>query len=423
MASVTGGALPGLEPDKDQVLAQVHRILESAAFRASDASRLLLTFLANWSLDRPGQHVKESEIAISVFHREPSAFDSQSDSVVRVQMARLRTKILEYYATAGAADEIVIEIPKGAYCIVASQRPPVEIPAEAEAPIAIPQLHAAAPARRQWIERIGFAFCGAAIALAAVVLFRPQDPGVAAPVRQFWSGVLAKGAPNAIVFSNPRLAGRLAFEGLHYFRDGVDSLDPANQNLSYAGAGDVRSVRMLTQLFDALRQPMRVRSGALLSWEQAKESNLIFIGRPEQNPALHKLPRLHDFYFKFATGIVNLHPQAGEKEIYACSDRPYTEDYAVVALIPGLDPPNRTLILAGNTTYGSEAATEFVTREASIQTLLAALGVKPGAKIPYFEALLQVRINNETPVWSRLVAARLHPAEAPAWEAALPDER
>jgi hypothetical protein len=79
-------------------------------------------------------------------------------------------------------------------------------------------------------------------------------------------------------------------------------------------------------------------------------------------------------------------------------------------------------ILAGNMTNGSEAA-EFVTREASVQTPMAAPGVKPGAAIPYFEALLQVRINNEIPVWSRLAAARLHPAGAPAWDAAGADER
>jgi len=109
--------------------------------------------------------------------------------------------------------------------------------------------------------------------------------------------------------------------------------------------------------------------------------------------------------------------------VYACSDRPYTEDYAVIALIPGLDPSHHTLVLAGNTTYGSEAAAEFLAREGSVQELLDRLGVKPGQRIPYFEALLQVRINSEVPVWSHLVARRIEAANQSSWEPAMPDEQ
>jgi hypothetical protein len=95
----------------------------------------------------------------------------------------------------------------------------------------------------------------------------------------------------------------------------------------------------------------------------------------------------------------------------------------VIALIPGLDPSHHTLVLAGNTTYGSEAAAEFLAREGSVQELLDRLGVKPGQRIPYFEALLQVRINSEVPVWSHLVARRIEAANQSSWEPAMPDEQ
>jgi hypothetical protein len=412
-------AHPEAGPGKDDSRSEVKRILDSALFRNSDSSRQLLTFLADWSLDHPGQHVKESEIAVTVFHRDPGSFDSQSDSVVRVQMARLRAKILDYYAGPGAGDDILIDIPKGAYYLVTGYR---EAP-EAEV---LPETVVTPPAGTllAWYRALGLLAAGVLLGSAVTaLLFRAAEPGTPPHLAQFWASVLPKTASLLVVYSNPRLSGRLAYEGLHYYREGIDSLVPGSQNLSYAGAGDVRAVHDLTRLFDSRRQGMQVRSGAQLSWEQAKESDLIFIGRPEQNPALRKLPRLHEFYFKFGVGIVNLHPKAGERDVYACSDRPYTEDYAVIAFIPGLDPARHTLILAGNTTYGSEAAAEFVTRESSVQALLEELQVRPGQKLGYFEVLLQVRINNEIPVWSRVVAKRTIQANQSSWEAAMPDEQ
>jgi hypothetical protein len=138
---------------------------------------------------------------------------------------------------------------------------------------------------------------------------------------------------------------------------------------------------------------------------------------------LQQLPRLPEFYFKFHQGIVNAHPRPGEREIYECSKRPYSYDYAVIALIPGLNRNLNTLVLAGNTTYGSLAAAEFVVSESSMATLLSQLGVARGKKTPYFEALLEVRINNETPVWSKLIAQRTFSADQSSWKPPLADER
>ena len=42
-------------------------------------------------------------------------FDPRIDPIVRVQAAKLRSKLLEYYAGEGASDPIVITIPKGSY--------------------------------------------------------------------------------------------------------------------------------------------------------------------------------------------------------------------------------------------------------------------------------------------------------------------
>src|SRR5262249_46659523 len=59
-------------------------------------------------------HLKEYVIATEVFGRD-SSYDPRVDSVVRVQAGRLRSKLLEYYATEGKDDKVIIDLPKGHY--------------------------------------------------------------------------------------------------------------------------------------------------------------------------------------------------------------------------------------------------------------------------------------------------------------------
>jgi hypothetical protein len=171
------------EPTRDQIRAHLDIILKSPPFRHAELNRTLLGFLTTWMLDRAGQHLKENEIAVSVFHRQAESFDPQSDSVVRVQMARLRAKLHEYYEKHGAPDAVRFEIPKGSYHLVASLLP-----------VALDSQPAAAPeAPATWLERVrhgwtssrrSLAWALAAIVLMAVgALLRQQQ----VPLTVYWS--------------------------------------------------------------------------------------------------------------------------------------------------------------------------------------------------------------------------------------------
>lgn len=418
-------------PSSEETAAQVDKLLASPPFQHSDPTRRLLMFLTQRSATHPGQPVKEIELAMSVYDLSPDTFDPQLDSAVRVKVGRLRSKILDYYANYGQNDEIVLEIPKGAYCLLSHYRQPVEAhtepnvaasPEPKDEDIGEPPGSALQQQRKRLPWGLGFLLLGAILgSFATLVSLRSIHRVVDVPdhLQRFWGDFSANRQPIVGVFSNPRLAGVLAHGGLHYFQD-ADPNTPIN--LGYAGAGDVQSVHALTHLFDQLHDDLRIESGALLSWDSAKDSNLIFIGRPEQNPALDQLPRLREFYFKYNLGIVNAHPQLGEPSSYQYS-QPDSYDYAVIAFIPGIHMPENTLVLAGNTTWGSLAAVEFMTRDRSVGELLDRLNVKPGQKVPYFEALLKVRINNSIPVWSTILAVRPHTAGYGSWEPPMPDER
>jgi hypothetical protein len=83
-----------------------------------------------------------------------------------------------------------------------------------------------------------------------------------------------------------------------------------------------------------------------------------------------------------------------------------TEDYAVIGLVPGLDPVRSVLILAGTTTMGTQAAAEYVSREDSLTELLRRLGVSRPGDLKPFEALLHVKVTHGVPVMTDLVALR-----------------
>src|SRR5262249_37314093 len=61
-----------------------------------------------------GNQLKESVIGIEVFGRRPD-YDVRQDSIVRTEAGKLRARLAKYYATEGAAGQVVIDLPKGGY--------------------------------------------------------------------------------------------------------------------------------------------------------------------------------------------------------------------------------------------------------------------------------------------------------------------
>src|SRR5579862_5132917 len=101
-------------PQREQYLAQIDRLLNSHVLHGSESLCKLLRYLTSHALDHPGAPLKEYQIATEVFGR-PADFDPQVDSTIRVQAGRLRSKLTEYYASEGADDPVVVELPKGTY--------------------------------------------------------------------------------------------------------------------------------------------------------------------------------------------------------------------------------------------------------------------------------------------------------------------
>jgi len=65
---------------------------------------------------------------------------------------------------------------------------------------------------------------------------------------------------------------------------------------------------------------------------------------------------------------------------------PITEDCAVVALMPGLNPARSLMVLAGTTTFGTQAAVEFVSRQSSVEKLLGKLSASSPGDVKTFRS-------------------------------------
>jgi len=391
---------------------QVERILHSGELSGSEVLRNLLSFLTQHTLDRPGETAKEYDLAVGVLGK-PAGFDPRLDSAVRVHTARLRAKLAEYYMSDGADDPILIEVPKGSYQIMwrlrgANGFHAVETPVPLPAPVAVQPI----PVRGKWFAA-GFAAAAVLACGAAGIWSLTRPKPVPAQVETFWQPFLRSPQAPIIVFSNHRFVGTSA-TGLHSFREGIDA--PSETNDTYSGTGTVMAVAELSDLFALQGRTARLKRAELLTWDEAKDANLIFVGAPDANSRLKELAPLQHFRFKSSydepragtSGIVNVHAAPGEESIYFGSAKPYAFDYAVIALLPSFRADRKVVILAGMNTYGCQAAAEFVNRADRMGDLYARLGVPKNGAVPDFEALVKVGISGGVPLQPSVVTVRIH---------------
>ena len=101
-------------PASEDCQRQINRILQSAVFRNASTLQQLLQFLTARAFEHGAESLKEYTIGVEAFGRSHE-FDPKTDTIVRVQIHRLRQKLKEYYDTDGVRDPIFVEIPKGHY--------------------------------------------------------------------------------------------------------------------------------------------------------------------------------------------------------------------------------------------------------------------------------------------------------------------
>jgi hypothetical protein len=401
-----------IEPGEDAHLHThwelVERIAASRHIQPSARLRDFLFYVAECALKGAGSEASEQQIGIHVFNRPPG-YNSSEDSIVRTHARLLRQKLEEYFRNEGADEGTIIEIPKGHYV-------PVFLPRVQPSPSAPPVERSLASNRQDRPPRTvrWLALAATLLALAAVLFWWKIHPrpllATSEDIDRFWGPFFANNS-SLVIYSNALFVGDPT-TGLRYAEFPADASRDTSKVYfdTYTGIGEVDSVYELTRLFDSRNATFTLKRSQLVTWDEAKDKNLIFIGSARENPALRVLPGTVDFTLAVGTSspvIVNQHPRPGEQETYSRPEHPLTKEYAIVALVPGLEPGQKTLLFSGSGTLGTQAALEFTCHPGSLDQLLRAVS-GPGGSVRPFEAVIETTLGGEVPIQSRIVALRVH---------------
>ena len=204
---------------------------------------------------------------------------------------------------------------------------------------------------------------------------------------------------------------------MRYFNPATDSRDSILDH--YTGVGEVLAIHELDRVFTLMRHDIRVKRGRLLSLDDLKSTDLIFVGSPTENltpprdrdyagvrlpdrnlRTPKRRPCDHQSQSPHRRGSTYFASQECSDRRGLCPHRGVSRDY----------PPLRVMILAGTTTIGTQAAVEFVCRETEARKLVAQAGVGKTGEVFPFEAVIHVKVSRGVPV---AALGRAPPPRAP----------
>jgi hypothetical protein len=431
-------AIPLSVEDRNCVLAELAGLLESRHFKGSRRCSEFLDYVVRQTLKGNLVSLKERALGVELFNRHTN-YDTNSDPVVRATAGEVRKKIAQHYqeSTLGLAR---IVLPVGTYIprfeiqvegvnsiienVIAPQSNPSPDPAGSAAlpaePLPLYQRLIRKPRGLAALVLFGLALIAFTIYLdlRQIVTVRgaakPQQAGSA--LSTFWRPFVFPQVDTVAVFSEVKRYSKQKSSGAANYPAGISFGELASPGIS--GVGEVMGVHALDGVFDSFRRNLRAKRSNFFTFDDANNENVIFLGSPLANPPVRLLQTSRDFVFQIITNdsgeqqlaIINNQPQPGEpKQFLPTPEKlPIKEDYALITLLPGVHSDKRVLVLAGITTFGTQAAAEFVSRNDSLKSLISHLKVAPNGDLEPFEAVISVKIDDEVPVEERIIAVHQH---------------
>jgi hypothetical protein len=343
-------------PNQEEILEQVEKICQSDALEQSEHLKAFLRYVVLQSVRQPGIQPKEYAIATEVFGRDPG-FDPRQDALVRVQAARLRSKLRKYYDTQGKGDRLLIDLPKGhysptfAYAAARKASPDAGngagsglvdlaqgsrlVESEPLGPSLLPgERPDLLPTEHSTLYGIGYTKIGlAALGILSLVLgyaafyYRAQlsalrdstaaskgsDAREAQRLTLVWKDFVDSSGPILVTYSNTAFLGTPQ-QGLKYYKPlagsgpnsgshssqeaGIEQEATAAINDQYTGTGEVMAVNFLGGIFWKMGRSFRVKRSLLVDWEDIKTGNIVILGSTAENLFLRDLPQPQDFVFR-----------------------------------------------------------------------------------------------------------------------------
>ena len=334
----------------------IDQVLTSDPFRSAPNMRTLLQYL--WQ--HRGQSISEYAIALDALGR-PQDFDPRADATVRVQIARLRAKLREFYEGEGTEFPLRLAIPVGCHDLKWEFNSPPQAPPPQKG-FTIQPLYRGV--------LLGIA---ATLVIAAAVFMvfqgRLLQKSVAAPplpLARFWQSFLAGVKSTAVVIPSPTY---FQWPERHLFVRDVEISNfpdwPSSHNLSemaqkwgpprlaqtYVGAVDMMAGVRLLQYLETRDQATQLLTSQNFAPDLFEGQNTIFIGMPRTTTYLQDLLEKTNFYLANVEPdlVRNRRPKPGEAEEY--KEASYSPDRriapAIIIFPPAKPQRTRTLVLMG----------------------------------------------------------------------------
>jgi hypothetical protein len=379
-------------------------------------------------------HLKEYSVGIDALGK-PSTYDPRRDSTVRIQVGRLRQKLTEYYATEGAEDLLVIDLPKGRFKITCEPR-------TVAAALAEPDGHAlpGSPFTHEEPKpirgsRLVFVLAAALVAasiwacVSTTILMRDRKESTmfrsnwTSELDDLWKPIVSVRRPLIVSIADPPF---VQFKGYGAYRDltlntwqdivkspAVDAIRKAlkepsiDRNVYYAPIGEITASFLIGKLLGPRIETMSLMRTSEISLQQLADNNVLYIGAAVFfDEELRGTPLQRDL-INLRPGIHNEHPHPGEPALMS-DQMPLgaSEDgeaYALVTHVPGPLRTTEILSFTSNRTAGRLAAVEWFTNPVYARTLVSKLR-KPSGEIPrYYQIVLRVKYRGGVPTETNYV--------------------
>ena len=440
-----GTELEGIDPG--EIAEHLDRLVKSDLLCRSATLSHLLEYLTAKALQ--GEHLKESVIAMELFHRDRS-FDGKLDNIVRVHAHRLRRALDIWYRGEGAADKLRFSLPRGSYTVHIERHS--ESPDSHDEPAATPVPMAAeapAPPRRRIAVALALAgcFCAGAAAMytglkwtGAIDASAVRGPALpdslnAPPLSAIWKSVFRPGIDCVVSFTNPLFLrtndpvsrAYVAYNGpltapvgTEFKPDPGDpfvdrritGLGPLYFNESWTGIGEIMAVHKLAEIAGSSGYRFRLVRGRALTWQDMKGSNVIFLGSPWANDMQAKFNIGMTPFRCFGTDkIANSDPKNGEPPAWYPELNPETKQllatYGLFSVLPGPTEGTKIVSSSGIDQFATLAGLDLMTSADGVRELMRRFGSEARPTLPdYVQAVVRTEIVRGDPVNTSIVAVR-----------------
>jgi len=403
----------------------IERVASSRHVNRSARLRDLLLYLAGRVLDDEAGEIHEQELGHKVFGR-PADYDTASDNIVRVHASMLRKRLEQYFASEGADEPVIIEIPKGNYAPVFRVR--------TEQMLVLP---AAPPERarptdwRLWtLALLVFLLACSTAFLLLWPSSRVKTPasGSAPTVRLLWSQVFQPNRATDIVLDDAgvglyqELTGKSLSLSEYFDRGYLRSLPQtaASAHLDERSASwivlhkhssfaDANFVRKLLQMpgIDTHRGILRFARD--YSFRELKADNAVLLGNSRSNPWIEPFEAKLGLRWISDSAAGVYYPTDtwdSGKNFHTGEPGGSYEGYFAASLLPNLGGNGSVLIISGTGGSAINGGFDFLSDEQAVSELRKKLPGAAGNAFPFFEALIKVKGRSGSPRDSTVVFCR-----------------